>query len=175
MGALISLFHNKLDELKETLPLFGITPVEAKFVLNGKEEKFLYEAHLSDETALYFNYTDKEVSELKYLHKLAKDILEFNSNHTNLKVFIEEPNIVWIDYDFLRSPVFTDFADYSNESGKQKFKELNEKAEIIKKDNTFFICSHCHTLKHKSFLFNTVISGNTCVACIEVDDETSYS
>ena len=169
MGAVISLFHSKLEELKQRYPLFKITATNHRYKIKGKELVYHYCADLSEETAFFFNVTKEELSNLDQFHFLANKIIDFNKDFSHLKVYIEDPNTVWIVRGNDRSPVFADFADYGNEEGKQKFKQLNERAWFVKTNKDYFVCSTCHSIKEKSFLFSGVISGKTCVACAEVE------
>ena len=171
----ISLFHNRLDELRKRYPLFNVTAVRQPIRLNGKEEVYSYSADISEDTALYFNYEPSELDRIDFYHKILSTVKEFNKTYKNLKVFFEDPNVVWSNYDSIRTPLFTNLSSFDSEIGKQKFKELDEKSAFVDEHPDFFICSHCHTVKERSFRFSRFVNGETCLSCAEVDYDGSYS
>ena len=164
----VSIFHNKLEELQNQFPLFRFQPINEKIRTKGKDVVYRYCVDLSEDVLLYLNYEKEDIDRLSELHSLAIKIKEFNETYENLKVYIEDPATVWISGNDGNSPVAANFADFCNEKGKFFFKGLNEKSGFIKENKDFFVCRFCYSIKNKSFMYADFLKTNTCVACVEV-------
>ena len=160
----ISLFHSKLNDLRQKFPELKFKAVDPAL---GAE----YELEIDDSLSFYFNYNPEDLKKLDDLAAIIKIINGFNSVHKNLKVFVDDSEVVWCNYDTLRTPLFTSFTNYDSEKNAKKFKELDEKAEFVLNNRDYFICSHCHFVKNKKFMFSAFINGNTCVSCQEIEYE----
>jgi hypothetical protein len=172
----VSLFSNKIDELRKKYPSQQFYCVEMPIKVKKRGQSFKqYGLVIDEDLSFYFDYTPKELELLDSMITLIETVKTFNSIYKNLKVFPDDPNVVWCNYGTQRTPIFTSLANFGNETGRKKFKELNEKAEFVLKNKEYFICSHCHFLKKKAFMFSEFLNGNTCVACVEVDyDGSNY-
>ena len=169
----VSIFHNKLEELQNRFPLFKFTPINERI---GKDEDavvYRYRVDLSEDVSLYLNYEEKDLNDLSHMHSLAGEIKEFNETFKNLRVYIEDPNTVWISGPSGYSPIAANFINFNNEEGKLLFKKLDEKSEFVKQNKDCFVCRFCYSIKNRSFMFGEFLKTNTCVACAEVylDDE----
>lgn len=170
--SVIPLFHSKLNELQKRYPLFQVVAVRQTFDLNEKQTLFNYLVNMDEDTSFYLNYDEKSLKKVDVYHLRAFKIKRIHDKYKNLKVFIEDPSTIWLNSNYDPSPVFADFVNDDWETQEQ-LAELQKKAEFIKENNNYFVCSHCHRMKEKSFLFDKVVNGFTCVACAEVDDEGS--